>query len=211
MPSVLGILTILSALAATGRALSCVECKDSSTTCSGSSVTCAPGLVCGSTYGETIIGGQTFKNVLRSCAPTNECSLKGNIDLSPSKIRMVTTCCETDNCTPEGPEYVPISSQPNGVECPFCVNILSSTCQSSATIKCTGQENRCLHATAETTGVGGILQGCTTESFCGLGSGSVNIGETAVKVKFECSGGRSVQMGVLTAAVVCLLLLTWPL
>ncbi|XP_069803696.1 phospholipase A2 inhibitor and Ly6/PLAUR domain-containing protein-like [Dendropsophus ebraccatus] len=210
MTSFLGLLSILSVLAAPGYALSCVQCASAST-CSGSSVTCLSGYECGSLYTES----EGAVHVVRGCTPKRECNFKGNIVLDNGKFKMATTCCNTDNCTPAPPVFVPLNSEPNGLACPSCEMANSTSCESSNTIQCTGEERRCVLWAVETTGVHAVkvaYRGCATPSVCDLGSQSITIEGTTENIKYECSGGgTSVQRGVVTPAVVCLLLLTWLL
>ncbi|XP_056399867.1 phospholipase A2 inhibitor and Ly6/PLAUR domain-containing protein-like [Hyla sarda] len=207
MISLTGILSLLSALAATSYALSCTQCASQSKTCSdGIIVTCQSGYKCGSIYSETTAGlsGVNFAYLLRSCLPSSECNFKGSITNLQQKTRMVTSCCETDNCIPTIPALPTQSSDPNGVVCRSCFSGDSTWCYTSDTIKCTGDENMCLLQSTQTTGLTTAIRGCATKSYCELGVQS----RSSTGAKVTCtSGGISVRTVVLTPAIACLLLL----
>ncbi|KAM3922410.1 phospholipase A2 inhibitor and Ly6/PLAUR domain-containing protein-like [Leptodactylus fuscus] len=211
MISVFGILTFLSALTATSYALSCTECLSASSTCSGISVPCPTGYVCGSAYTETNTAGVKTEVLVRQCVPSKECNFKGSMGIPIGHIRMVTSCCYTDGCTPNLPASSPTSSNPNGLVCRSCISADSNWCYTSDTMQCTGDENMCLLQTTKTSGPissSTAIRGCATKSICDLGSKSETVGGLSSSVKFICtSGGLSVHKVVLTPAIVCLLLL----
>ncbi|XP_056399868.1 phospholipase A2 inhibitor and Ly6/PLAUR domain-containing protein-like [Hyla sarda] len=220
MFSLAGILSLLSALAATSYALSCTVCTSTTTTtCAGSSVTCPVGYQCGSSYTETTAGGSKVAVLVRSCLPSSQCNVEGSMSVQLQKIRMVTSCCETDACIPAISDFPTQSSKPNGVTCPSCVSVGSASCSTSDTIQCTEDEKMCLLQTTEvmsrcrlagSTSLSTALRGCATKSICDLGSQSQSVGGVTTEVKFICtSGGISVRTVVLTPAIVCLLLLKW--
>ncbi|XP_056399866.1 uncharacterized protein LOC130294278 [Hyla sarda] len=211
MISLTGILSLLSALAATSYALSCTQCVSiTSSSCSGSSVTCPSGEQCGSVYTETMAGGMTTTSIVRSCVPSSECNFKGGIGFQHGKINMVSSCCNTDNCNPTMPSFPTQRSNPNGVVCRSCISADSTWCYTPDTIQCTGDQNMCLLQTSKMSGSASsstALRGCATKSICDLGSKSQSIGGLSVEAKYICtSGGISVRTVVLTPAIVCLLL-----
>ncbi|KAG9469309.1 hypothetical protein GDO78_020867, partial [Eleutherodactylus coqui] len=101
------------------------------------------------------------------------------------------------------------SHNPNGVICRSCISAQSTSCYSSDTIRCTGDENMCLLQGTEITGLlSTAMRGCATKSMCDLGSQSINTGGSTMKFTFACtSGGLSAHKVVLTPAILCLLLL----
>ncbi|XP_044130979.1 phospholipase A2 inhibitor NAI-like isoform X3 [Bufo gargarizans] len=84
MSSLIGILSLLSALAATSYTLLCTYCISNETTCSGTmlSMTCYSGLQCASTYTETTIDQTISSNpnglVCRSCISADSTSCYTN-------------------------------------------------------------------------------------------------------------------------------------
>ncbi|OCT73596.1 hypothetical protein XELAEV_18036575mg, partial [Xenopus laevis] len=120
----LGILSVLSALAATGHSLSCQNCTSaSSTSCLGPSVTCAPDNVCAASYIlTTVYGGPASKIYTLSCAPQSKCDKQGSISIPQAKIKQGISCCFTDNCTPTTPTLPVDSSQQNGLVCRSCIS-----------------------------------------------------------------------------------------
>ncbi|XP_075134060.1 phospholipase A2 inhibitor and Ly6/PLAUR domain-containing protein-like [Leptodactylus fuscus] len=213
MTSLIRILSLLSALTATSAALSCPECRSETSSCYGSSVTCPSDSVCGSRYTEASIGG--VRSLHRTCVLSTECNFKGTLSLQQRHIRghlvIVTSCCNTDHCTPEIPALPTKSSNPNGVVCRSCMSSDSTWCYTSDTMRCTGDENMCLLQTNKVTGsfsLSTAIRGCATKSICDLGGLSEKIDGLSVDIKFTCtSGGLSAHKVVLTPAMVCLLLL----
>ncbi|XP_056398160.1 phospholipase A2 inhibitor 25 kDa subunit-like [Hyla sarda] len=214
MISLTGILSLLSALAATSYALSCTVCQSlTSSSCSGVSVTCPSGEQCGSSYTETIFDGVNTKVFVRRCMSISECRFIGTVSLNKVQTKKVHSCCNTDDCTPSIASFPAKSSEPNELICPSCVSITSASCSSSETVQCRGDETECLLQATTVTGLqsgSSALRGCATKSICDLGSQSQSADGVTTEVKFICtSGGISVRTVVLTPAIVCLLLLKW--
>ncbi|XP_040277131.1 phospholipase A2 inhibitor 25 kDa subunit-like isoform X4 [Bufo bufo] len=211
MSSLFGILCLLSALAATSYALSCTHCNSEEATCSGPSMICPADNQCGTAYTETSAGGMKSITLVRSCTPSSQCGYKGTVSIEGAQIRMGTSCCRTDNCTPNLPSLPTISSNPNGLVCRTCASADSTWCYTSDTIQCTGDQNMCLLQTTHVSGLVSLstaIRGCATKSICDLVSHSTSEGGVTSEVKFICtSGGLSVHTIVLTPAIVCLLLL----
>ncbi|KAM3921663.1 phospholipase A2 inhibitor and Ly6/PLAUR domain-containing protein-like [Leptodactylus fuscus] len=163
--------------------------------------------MCGSSYTETITGNAKSSVSIRSCMASTECNYKGSFSTKYGHIRVATSCCTTDLCTPTIPQLPPISSNPNGLVCPSCISDDPAWCDTSDTIQCTGDENSCLLQTTKITGpypYSAATGGCATSSLCNFRIGPLNVGG----VKFTCtSGGFGVHKVVLTPVIVCLLLL----
>ncbi|XP_071969517.1 phospholipase A2 inhibitor NAI-like [Engystomops pustulosus] len=189
MKSLLRSLSLFSTLITTSSALSCTQCiSATSLSCSGSSVTCPPGHVCGSSYGEYVMGGSTTPTLIRTCVSSFECDIVGSMSMQQGQIRVATTCCNNDNCSPAVPVLPALSSEPNGMVCPSCIHISSTSCSVSDTVQCTGQENMCL--TAKISGsvsASPVIQGCATKSLCDIGNESLNIGGVMTEVTYICS------------------------
>ncbi|XP_069803488.1 phospholipase A2 inhibitor and Ly6/PLAUR domain-containing protein-like isoform X2 [Dendropsophus ebraccatus] len=194
MMSMTGILSLLSALIATSDALSCTQCYSESSSCSGPSVTCPLDHQCGSTYTETTAGG--VKNVVtyRACTKTSECNFNGSVSVNGGKVKRVTSCCNTDFCTPTTPPLPKTSYNFNGVVCPCCTSA-SDWCYTTETIRCTGDENRCILQIVEIPDLGStVLRGCATQSMCDDGSVSESVDGLSVNMKITCTnGGRGVH------------------
>ncbi|KAM3921581.1 phospholipase A2 inhibitor and Ly6/PLAUR domain-containing protein-like [Leptodactylus fuscus] len=153
--------------------------------------------------------GSPSVSLTKGCTVSSQCNFNGSMSMLLGNLRMVISCCSTDNCVPSIPALPPTNSSRNGLVCRSCVSADSSWCYTSDTMRCTGEENKCL---LQTTKVAGILstaiRGCATKSLCDLGSQSQIIEGVSTDVKFICtSGGLSVHKVVLTPAIVCLLLL----
>ncbi|XP_068099407.1 uncharacterized protein [Hyperolius riggenbachi] len=152
MSSLFGIVGILFALVASGYSLSCTVCSNiNSTSCTGSSVTCPPGSVCGVSYVK-IYDDEDYEEIyMRYCVPQQNCVVKGSITNKEMHLKTAISCCSTDNCTPTLPTLPKSSSKLNGKECPSCVSDGTETCNLSKTIKCTGDEDKCVVQTTQTT------------------------------------------------------------
>ncbi|XP_052614192.1 protein RoBo-1-like [Peromyscus californicus insignis] len=79
-------------------------------------------------------------------------------------------CCTTEKCNQE--DITPSSSsEPNGVECTACYNEKDRSCSSVTTLKCTGNEKRCIEVIgtdAKTSDLRLYGKGCATENTCNL-------------------------------------------
>ncbi|XP_066428758.1 phospholipase A2 inhibitor and Ly6/PLAUR domain-containing protein-like [Eleutherodactylus coqui] len=210
MTSLIGFLTLISALTSTSSALSCTECTSTSTTCSGFSRDCPPGTLCGSTYTKVLTGVLGTELLVRGCIPLSECNFNGTMSMKEVHTGVGISCCSIDKCTPPFPTFPTKSPNPNGVICPSCISDKSTRCYTSDTIQCTGDEKMCVLQKTEITGLASAaMRGCATKSYCDLGSQSYNTGGSSIKkVTYTCtSGGISAHKVILTPAIVCLLLL----
>ncbi|XP_041425673.1 phospholipase A2 inhibitor and Ly6/PLAUR domain-containing protein-like isoform X2 [Xenopus laevis] len=192
----LGILSVLSALAATGHSLSCQNCTSaSSTSCLGPSVTCAPDNVCAASYILTTAdGGPASKIYTLSCAPQSKCDKQGSISIPQAKIKQGISCCFTDNCTPTTPTLPVDSSQQNGLVCRSCISADSTWCYTSDTMQCTGEEKMCILQSTKITGSQSLstaVRGCATKSICDIGSNSISTPQLSMDVKISCTSGSS--------------------
>ncbi|XP_066428746.1 phospholipase A2 inhibitor and Ly6/PLAUR domain-containing protein-like [Eleutherodactylus coqui] len=209
MTSLIGFLSLFSALTATSSALSCTKCSSTSSTCSGSSVTCPVGFMCGSVHSRVLGEAVRSENLIRGCTPSSECKLSGTMSITQGRIALGISCCSTDNCTPTLPTVPTKSHNPNGVICQSCVSAQSTWCYTSDTIQCTADENMCLLQGTEIPGLlSTAVRGCATKSLCDLGSHSYTAGGSTIKSTFTCtSSAISAHKVVLTPAILCLLLL----
>ncbi|KAE8594363.1 hypothetical protein XENTR_v10019605 [Xenopus tropicalis] len=190
----LGILSVLSALAATGYSLSCQTCMSAgSTPCQGESLPCPADNACAATYALTTANGVTVSQVYTlSCAPRSQCDKPGSISIPDGKIKRGTSCCYTDNCTPPTPTLPAVNNQVNGLVCRTCASADSAWCYTSDTMQCTGDEKMCLLQTTEIKGSVSskvAVRGCATKSICDLGGTSVSSPEFSMDVKFSCTSG----------------------
>ncbi|XP_040277191.1 phospholipase A2 inhibitor and Ly6/PLAUR domain-containing protein-like [Bufo bufo] len=192
MSSLIRILSLLSALAATSYALSCTQCMSNEATCSGPSITCPSGNQCASTYTETTTAGMKSTSLGRICAPSSQCGFWGSVTLQQGHIRMSTSCCNTDNCAPDLPTFPTTNSTPNGLVCRSCMSADSSWCYTDDTVQCTGDENRCLLMKTYVSGsmsLSTAFRGCATKSICDIGSQSKSFGGVTSSIKFICTSG----------------------
>ncbi|XP_066465376.1 uncharacterized protein [Eleutherodactylus coqui] len=209
MTSLIGFLSLVSALTATSSALSCTECVSPSSTCSGISITCPPGTMCGSLHTRSLTEGVRMETLIRGCTPLPDCNLNGTVSIMELQIEVGISCCSTDDCTPTLPTFPTKNHNPNGVICRSCFSAQSTSCYTSDIIQCTGDENMCLLQTTEIPGATKTaMRGCATKSYCDLGSQSYNNGGSTTKITYTCtSGGISAHKVVLTPVILCLLLL----
>ncbi|XP_053547221.1 phospholipase A2 inhibitor and Ly6/PLAUR domain-containing protein [Bombina bombina] len=204
MRSVVAILCVLSSLIPQGYSLSCVECFGTSSSCTGSSKTCATGYQCLSTYSVTTVTGGTEVNLFaRSCSPASECNVKGSISNPYMKVRVSSSCCSTDNCTPTTPTLPTYSSQQNGLTCRSCISATSDWCYTQETVSCTGDEDRCILQSTNLAGTKTAVRGCATKSICDSAS------QTSIQgVSVTCSNGSTgLHIGIFLPAFLSLLII----
>ncbi|XP_077312661.1 phospholipase A2 inhibitor gamma subunit B-like [Lithobates pipiens] len=209
MSPLLHILCVFLALVASGYSLSCTECLSSSDSCTGPSVTCPSGSACGAQYRETWFKGVlASKQYMMLCVPQNSCNVIGSFS-QPNyvKVKMGTSCCTSNQCTPSLPSLPRDSSGSNGLTCRSCVSLDSAWCYTPDTMQCTGEENMCLLQTRK----GSVkpmeskaIRGCATKSICDFGS--LSSSSKGVKTENICTSGSSgLQSGFYLPAVICIL------
>ncbi|XP_040182769.1 uncharacterized protein LOC120915992 isoform X2 [Rana temporaria] len=188
----LELFVIFSTLAATGHSLICTGCfSPNEDSCTGFPITCPPSYVCASQYTISIIGGVVMKDFQRLCVPQNECNVTGSFTLSSLVGKIATTCCFTDNCSPETPKVPDGSSQPNGVWCQQCQEDIAS-CTGSR-VECTGEDTMCLLETQKTTTGSHTVyrskRGCASKGFCYKSNMTTDTGGVREEKTYICSGG----------------------
>ncbi|XP_066462647.1 phospholipase A2 inhibitor and Ly6/PLAUR domain-containing protein-like [Eleutherodactylus coqui] len=192
MTSLIGILSLVSALTATSSALSCMECKSETSPCS--SILCPPETMCGTVYFQGLAAGMGSQSLHRGCLPLSECGNSGTISIKQGRSGVGVSCCSSDNCTPGLLKPPQKNHNPNGVICPSCATAESTSCDTSDTIQCTGDENICLFRTTKTGELSTAVRGCATKSYCDLGRQFYNIEGSTTEVTQSCtSGGISTQ------------------
>uniref|UniRef100_A0A8C5MWC2 Sodefrin-like factor n=1 Tax=Leptobrachium leishanense TaxID=445787 RepID=A0A8C5MWC2_9ANUR len=199
-------------VAFSGHALSCVQCVSLGMNfCNGLGASCPSDHMCGATYVETTGNGTVFsRNYMRYCVPTKECNLQGSLSIINNIVhRLGTTCCETDNCTPTLPILPSANTRLNGLVCSTCVTSASKWCHTTATMKCTGNENMC--ALQSTTNEGNVsmasaLRGCATKSLCDLGRQTAGTAVQKIDVKYTCSSGTAGLYSGLTLSFIAILI-----
>ncbi|XP_077113477.1 phospholipase A2 inhibitor gamma subunit B-like [Ranitomeya variabilis] len=104
----------------------------------------------------------------QGCEPSFTCNSQNSMSSLYAQTRMVTSCCDTDDCAPDIPSLPTKLSQPNGLVCRSCQHT-DPWCLTSETISCRGNENMCAHQTAQLKGpilASVTLWWCASESFC---------------------------------------------
>ncbi|XP_072282551.1 phospholipase A2 inhibitor gamma subunit B-like isoform X2 [Pyxicephalus adspersus] len=171
------ILCVLTALVGSSCTLSCTSCAAfSSTSCTGPSVPCASGNVCGATYVYFQIGGLTFPTYVLSCMPKSECAINGTSRFhGGGQVKFAQSCCTTDNCIPTFPSEPEDNSVPNGLTCPPSKSVDIPWSKSFGTMQCKNKETMCF--TTNTKISGGLqmslpFTGCATQDVCDFFNGS---------------------------------------
>ncbi|XP_053308586.1 phospholipase A2 inhibitor gamma subunit B-like [Spea bombifrons] len=195
MRSVFGFFCTLSALISTCYSLSCTKCSNTTTSsCTGSSITCPADQVCGVSYTLTTEGGVTSLEYSRDCFLKEQCTFNGSMGFAQnSRVRIGYSCCSTDNCLPSLPALPADNNKTNGLVCRSCSSQNSVWCYTSDTIQCTGDENMCLLQTTKIT-TGSVssstaIRGCATKSICDLGRQAVTTDQISVDINFQCTSG----------------------
>ncbi|KAM9299497.1 phospholipase A2 inhibitor gamma subunit B-like [Gastrophryne carolinensis] len=133
-------------------------------------------------------------NFVMACSPREQCDTQGSVSIPHGKIKRSTTCCYSDNCTPETPQLSEDDPNDNGLICATCVSANSDSCYPENTMRCTGKENMCLLQTTYTYAPVQstiALRGCATKSLCDLGTQKVSFGQVNMTMKFKCSSSGS--------------------
>ncbi|KAM4651308.1 phospholipase A2 inhibitor and Ly6/PLAUR domain-containing protein-like [Discoglossus pictus] len=210
MHSLLQLLGVLSALLAAAYSLQCKQCAGT-TSCTGPSITCPAGSRCGYTHTKIIAAGNTQESFIRSCILEKQCDIKGSVSYPYSTIQMVSSCCSSDNCDAPTVPLPTIGTDKNGLVCRTCITASSDYCYTSDTMQCTGEQNMCLLQSTKISG-GVSLQtafrGCSTKSFCDIGSQTASEGGINTEAKFVCtSGSNGLHHGIFLPAFFSVVLL----
>ncbi|XP_073457887.1 phospholipase A2 inhibitor gamma subunit B-like [Aquarana catesbeiana] len=213
MASLLQILGVLSALVTSGYSLSCTHCASTSDSCTGTSIPCPSGSVCGAKYTETWAQGTVVSKVYeKSCVQQDQCDKKGSMGLpNNGRMKMGISCCTSDQCTPPLPSLPKDSSVFNGLTCRSCMSADSNWCYTSDTMQCTGDENMCLLWTTKASGpitASTAIRGCATKSICDLASQSISVEGAKAETKLICTNGSTgLQKGFYLPIMICIFFL----
>ncbi|XP_068098431.1 uncharacterized protein [Hyperolius riggenbachi] len=187
--------------------ISCVSCTSpSQTLCTGTSISC-PSLndVCMSTYTETKLldYGLTSWTLVRGCGLPSQCNQPKSLSNNNVTVDLNTACCSTDNCNP-GEPIVPVNSQVrNGLMCPSCFSLASTTCAQQTEVLCTGNETVCttyeLSSISDPTKPFLEMAGCATPNLCVNYDGNTTFSITGqVVANITCHNATVVNSNVLT-------------
>ncbi|XP_077312664.1 phospholipase A2 inhibitor gamma subunit B-like [Lithobates pipiens] len=213
MTSLLQILGVLSALVTSGNSLSCTECFSVSDSCTGPSMTCPSGSVCGAQYAETWAKGTIVSKLyVMSCVRQDQCDITGSMSFpNNARRKMGTSCCRTDRCTPTFPSLRKDISGSNGLTCQSCISANSTWCSTSDTMECMGDENTCVLQTTKVSGLttgSTAIRGCATKSICDFGSQSRGVLGRKIETTFICtSGSTGLQKGFYLPIMICIFFL----
>ncbi|XP_041427678.1 phospholipase A2 inhibitor subunit gamma B-like [Xenopus laevis] len=166
MISAVGFLCLLSALVSTGYSLTCIECSEyNSTSCTGDSVLC-PAQFCASVFIKESNPVESIMQIKRSCATEEQCSETGSATYGYVRRHMITSCCDSDDCTPEVPECPEATNEPNGNSCPNCFPPTLDECESGEQAQCSDNEDKCFVHVFKHNDFAFKIGGCSTESMC---------------------------------------------
>ncbi|KAM9299504.1 uncharacterized protein PAF06_016583 [Gastrophryne carolinensis] len=185
----------LALLAVPCYSLTCIECKDISESCNGPAVACPkPSDVCISSYTVTSMGGVAISKLfMRDCGNQASCNQSGSVSTTHgAKIKIATTCCSTDRCTPGKPSLPPDSFGNNGIVCKSCVSSTDAPCETDEYIQCTGKEVKCISQVSKTTGPitsKSSMRGCATEELCKVPYMESSFGSLMMTTETKCSDG----------------------
>ncbi|KAM5131909.1 uncharacterized protein ACMZJ9_018721 [Mantella aurantiaca] len=210
MTFLFAILHVFWALESSVNSLSCMECTSTITTsCTGPTITCPSGSVCGVTYISTREGNTRRTTYAMTCTSESQCFKSGGASFPLGReMKIGTSCCNTHKCIPTLPSLPVNNSVSNGVTCPSCESVDPNRCA----MQCTGDENACLHQTVYT---GEVVRetktfyGCTTKSICDLGNLCYSVIGIPIEIQFNCTSGSTtgLQTHLYIPSVICLLFL----
>ncbi|MEQ2305082.1 hypothetical protein AMECASPLE_033889 [Ameca splendens] len=127
-------------------------CTEKTTECPSQNYQCAVGRTLGFQGGRKISDVKT-----KGCAVPEQC-LEFSVNIGVSKYVQKTTCCSTELCNNQVPDY---KSIPNGKKC-FSLDEQNST----SILNCEGDENYCFKATVNAGGQTVTLKGCASKVIC---------------------------------------------
>uniref|UniRef100_A0ABM5ES22 Ly6/PLAUR domain-containing protein 8 n=1 Tax=Pogona vitticeps TaxID=103695 RepID=A0ABM5ES22_9SAUR len=178
MQTILGSFLFL-VLLRTGTSLECEVCNGMGNSCTGSMMTCEPGLdTCAIILTENSLAGERIQTVMKQCYYSNACnSLTTDMNLGQGRyVRTIVSCCEGDACRTTSPQ-ISSAMQPNGKQCPACYSLSASGCD-IVTADCDGEENYCLDMVQKVTYgkfvVNVSMKGCVTENVCAAKEGQTS-------------------------------------
>ncbi|KAG8549429.1 hypothetical protein GDO81_021229 [Engystomops pustulosus] len=113
------------------------------------------------------------------CMPPSDCGFTYSETFKDQHNMIYISCCYTDKCTPSNAEFMRMvnNSSPNGLVCPTCFTLHFSSCKTSETVQCRGEEDMCYFYT--TNEIGSMNQyagrGCTIKDDCNRGNSTVKM------------------------------------
>ncbi|XP_044128906.1 phospholipase A2 inhibitor and Ly6/PLAUR domain-containing protein-like [Bufo gargarizans] len=206
----------------TGHFLWCFFCHDYNVkNCSDQAYLCSPEQdVCVFERTRSIYNRREEVEITKRCGKSIECSRAGSIRSSTKTIYMNTTCCDYNVCQAPIPDLPSASIEENGLTCPTCFVPNSDRCLGRSGLKCSGNEQRCIHymktEVQEISTVTESLHGCTTNEICEAGSGMyppVGRYHKSTKIEVMCSravGWSAPLCTVLLSVTVIVLALVRP-
>ncbi|KAE8594175.1 hypothetical protein XENTR_v10019479 [Xenopus tropicalis] len=211
MSSVAVLLLLLSAGLQSAFSLECYNCSYSTKDECATINICSNGKnQCLLTVTESNISntGLPFKFFTYSCGVKEDCDKKFSMSVNNTVQRSDTTCCNTDKCKPQRSEPPKISAQKNKLQCPYCSESNTDKCKNTATMECTGDENKCFTYSYSHRNTPYAMQGCMQTNMCETNNPLVLPGSSQfTKKTLVCSHAPSVLPSLLGPVAYGLLLL----
>ncbi|KAM4703513.1 phospholipase A2 inhibitor 25 kDa subunit-like [Rhinophrynus dorsalis] len=169
---------IFSVSVTTVRSLSCTECLNVTGGPCTEEPTVCPSYAdsCVTSYTEVnaevnATSNVTYHTLTRYCGLSNHsCGVAASMSSRDVNISTVSTCCNTDFCTPPNPILSSPNNTKNGLTCPACFETNATLCLPSKTVACRGNENKCIKITQKISLKGVhfsyVMYGCATENVC---------------------------------------------
>lgn len=204
-------LLLLSALSIAGHSLVCKSCWNIiGVPCNVPTVTCPSNNVCVASLSAVRVGNKVTPQYSITCGTRDQCNVTGSLSFTYGNVRVGTSCCSSDYCTPTYPTVPSESSQRNGLTCRTCSSDSSDYCHTSETLQCTGEERKCGRMARTLSGtikLKDTMRGCATKTFCDiLGTQKTNIDGLKVDMKTYCSDGAAdLRVGYVVAIFTALL------
>ncbi|KAG9464657.1 hypothetical protein GDO78_019580, partial [Eleutherodactylus coqui] len=151
-----------------GNCVLCFECHNStSPDCAGDLVTCGTCMTEVTELDSSNRNSSSY-SVRKTCnLNADVCNTTYSLNNDHVHNRITVNCCDTDYCNEKPLEVTPWNKTENGLECPTCYSQDVESCVANTTVKCTGDENKCLDFKGKILQKGVCqtvaFQGCATE------------------------------------------------
>ncbi|XP_069803568.1 phospholipase A2 inhibitor and Ly6/PLAUR domain-containing protein-like [Dendropsophus ebraccatus] len=189
MVSAVALLCLVAGLLEGAFSLSCYHCDAFGKDCIGNEKQCDKGYdMCIANITEiNTVGKPVIKRIVRACGTQAMCNVTYTMSLNGTSLYAMTQCCASKDKCPI--TDVQKTTTENQVECSTCNEANNEKCKNPVTIKCRGNEKKCMSYTAKDTKTNTkyISQVCATENLCTMQNVTTLPFEQVLMTKFDCT------------------------